>query len=215
MPVNNGSEGEAAAGASKRRYDNRKHRAKTANTRLRILSAGAELARESDAWAWPKLTFKAVAQRAGIAERTVYRYFPSESDLHGAVMSYLTEQVGVDYSAVTMDSLAATVAHIFETIGSFAAAKDGLPRSTAAVRASGAERRQALLRAVKIDFSDEPANEQTALAATLDILWHPSSHALLTESWGMTSQQATRTITWAIDMFRFAAVVHQAHRRLT
>ncbi len=193
-----------ASAAARRDYDSPTRRKQAARTRGQILSAGAELARDSQTWEWSNLTFKAVAERAGISERTVYRYFPSELELHTAVMARLTEEAGVDYSKVTMDSVAATAAKVFETIGSFAAARDGLPRLSAAQQASGRERREALIRAAETEFPGASAEEQAALAATLDILWHTASHALLVESWGMTPREATRTIAWAIKAVRSA-----------
>lgn len=197
--------------AGARQYDSPARRKQTARTRGRILSAGAELARDAEAWDWSDLTFRAVAERVGISERTVYRYFPTENDLHTAVMARLTEEAGVDYSQVTLDTMAATAARIFETVGTFAAAKEGLPRPSAMLKAGARERREALMRAVEAEFPDESDEERVAIAATLDILWHTASHALLVQSWGMSPKEATRTIGWAIDAVRAAVAGRADH----
>ena len=52
---------------------------------------------EFDSWHWNALTFRAVAERAGVGERTVYRHFPTERHLHDAVMARLEEEAGVTY----------------------------------------------------------------------------------------------------------------------
>ena len=73
--------------ASRRTYDNRARQEKAAQTRERIVAAGSELVHDFDTWNWRDLTFKAVAERAGVGERTVYRHFPTERHLHDAVMA--------------------------------------------------------------------------------------------------------------------------------
>ena len=72
--------------ANRRTYDNRARQEKAAQTRERIVAAGSELVHAFDTWNWRDLTFKAVAERAGVGERTVYRHFPTERHLHDAVM---------------------------------------------------------------------------------------------------------------------------------
>ena len=60
-----------------------------AETRDRILDAGSALVHEFESWDWRPLTFRAVAERAGVGERTVYRHFATEQALHAAVMERL------------------------------------------------------------------------------------------------------------------------------
>ena len=47
-----------------------------------------------DTWDWRDLTFRSVAERAGVGERTVYRHFPTERHLHDAVMERLESEAG-------------------------------------------------------------------------------------------------------------------------
>jgi hypothetical protein len=51
---------------SRRRYDNRARQQKAARTRERIVAAGSELVHGFETWSWGDLTFKAVAERAGV-----------------------------------------------------------------------------------------------------------------------------------------------------
>src|SRR5262245_58672451 len=60
--------------AGGRRYDSVVRRERAAQTRDRIVAAGSELAHEFASWDWKPLTFRAVADRAGVGERTVYRH---------------------------------------------------------------------------------------------------------------------------------------------
>lgn len=71
----------------RRRYDSSSRRRQAAETRARIVAAGTELVHGFETWDWHDLTFKAVAERAGVGERTVYRHFPTEQHLHDAVMN--------------------------------------------------------------------------------------------------------------------------------
>ncbi|MGH7858803.1 MAG: helix-turn-helix domain-containing protein, partial [Candidatus Binatia bacterium] len=65
----------------RRRYDSPLRRQQVADTRQGILSAAAKLIHRYPIWKWRELTVRAVARRAGVTERTVYRYFPSERRL--------------------------------------------------------------------------------------------------------------------------------------
>jgi AcrR family transcriptional regulator len=54
-----------------RPYDGTLRRERAAETRERILDAGAELLHRSTVRDWKKLTVRAVAERAGVNERTI------------------------------------------------------------------------------------------------------------------------------------------------
>src|SRR5215468_1751069 len=105
--------------ASRRRYDNRARQEKAAQTRERIVAAGGDLVHGFESWNWRDLTFKAVAQEAGVGERTVYRHFPTERHLHDAVMHRLHEEAGVDYEDVTIVNLAEVTARVLDSMGRF------------------------------------------------------------------------------------------------
>src|SRR4029453_1942129 len=70
--------------SERRKYDSPVRRQQAAETRERILAAGSELVHGFPRWDWRELTVRAVAQRAGVNERTVYRHFSSERELHEA-----------------------------------------------------------------------------------------------------------------------------------
>ncbi|HEV3056512.1 MAG TPA: helix-turn-helix domain-containing protein, partial [Solirubrobacteraceae bacterium] len=90
----------------KRRYDNTLRRERANETRDRIVRAGADLVRQSSIRDWHGVTIRAVAERAGINERTVYRHFPNERVLRDAIMQRLEEAVGIDLAQLRLDDVA-------------------------------------------------------------------------------------------------------------
>ena len=62
----------------RRRYDSTRRREQAAETRGRIVTAGTELLQATSIRDWRALTIRAVAERAGVNERTVYRHFGGE-----------------------------------------------------------------------------------------------------------------------------------------
>src|ERR1700753_4173915 len=70
---------------SRRSYHSPARQNAAAAPRERIIDPGPRLVRGFTTWDWDELTFRAVAERAGVSERTVYRNFPSERHLHDAL----------------------------------------------------------------------------------------------------------------------------------
>src|SRR6476659_3950677 len=132
----------------RRRYDNSARAEKAGQTRERIVAAGSELVHAFDTWNWRDLTFKAVAERAGVGERTVYRHFPTERHLHDAVMLRLESEAGVSYEDVDLTNIGEVSARVFASLQRFAVrASVDTPRDPTFVGVD-ARRRDALLRAV-------------------------------------------------------------------
>ena len=104
---------------NRRRYDNRARQQKAAQTRERIIAAGSELVHAFDTWNWRDLTFRSVAERAGVGERTVYRHFPTERHLHDAVMQRLESEAGISYEDVDLGNLGEVTARVFASLQRF------------------------------------------------------------------------------------------------
>ncbi|MFC5744261.1 TetR/AcrR family transcriptional regulator [Actinomadura rugatobispora] len=185
----------------RRSYDSPVRRRQAAETRERILAAASELVHGFATWDWRGLTFKAVAERAGVGERTVYRYFPTERDLHGAVMRRLEEEAGVSYAGLDLDGLPDVAARAFAALSSFAVSRwtGEYPRQPALV-AEDERRRDALVRAVAPSAPDWSETERRMAAAALDVLWHLPSYERLITAWNLDDDQATRTISWVIGV---------------
>jgi AcrR family transcriptional regulator len=70
---------------SRRKYEQRKRAAQVAETHLRITEAAIEL---HGTVGPARTTLSAVAERAGVERRTLYRHFPTEADLFTACSAH-------------------------------------------------------------------------------------------------------------------------------
>jgi AcrR family transcriptional regulator len=190
---------------SRRRYDSPVRRQRAAETHERIVTAGSALVHELSSWDWRELTFRAVAERAGVGQRTVYRHFPTERHLHEAVMRRLHEEAGVDYGGVSLASLTDLTGRIFASLHAYAAEQSVLEPDDPTFHAVDEQRRSALRRAVEAEAPPGWTGEQReTVAAALDVLWHLPSYERLVSGWGFDGERATATISWLIDLVRTA-----------
>ena len=190
---------ERGADDAPRRYDSPVRRAQVAERRERILDAACELVHEFDSWDWRPLTFRAVAERAGVGERTVYRHFASEQALHEAVMRQLAQESGVDYEGLTLDQVSKIGATVFESMSTFAAppwtdVTDGV------FLAEDERRHAALIAAVDASAPGWTDEERTRAAAALDVLWTAPSYQRLVTGWKLDAGDAADVIDWMITL---------------
>lgn len=168
-------------------------------TRERIVAAGSELVHEFASWDWDALTFRAVAERAGVGERTVYRHFPTEHHLHDAVMERLEQEAGVSYEGLTLTELTAVTERVFRSRMSFSAeASISVPDDPTFV-AADERRRRALLDAVSAAAPSWSDQQRRTLAALLDVLWNLPTYERLVGAWQLPGEDAERAITWMIE----------------
>jgi AcrR family transcriptional regulator len=181
---------------SRRRYDNSARAEKAAQTRERIITAGSELVHAFDSWNWRDLTFRSVAERARVGERTVYRHFPSERHLRDAVMQRLESEAGISYEDVDLANLGEVTARVFASLQRFAVRESvDTPRDPTFVGAD-ARRRVALLRAVSASAPHWTEPEQRVAAGLLDVLWNLPSYERLVGAWGVDTSTATDAVNW-------------------
>jgi AcrR family transcriptional regulator len=186
------------AARTRRPYDSALRRERAAQTRERIVSAGAELIRGASIRDWRVLTIRAVAERAGVNERTVYRHFANERVLRDEVMHHLEQKVGVDLARMRLDDVASAAARIFEHLSAYPLDR----RRPIEPTLIEANRRQhdALLAAVADDAQQWPETDRTVAAATLDVLWSVASYERIVVDWQLDHDDAVRAITWAIGL---------------
>ncbi len=182
----------------RRPYDSPVRRRRVAETRERILAAASALVHELPTWDWRALTFRAIAERADVSERTVYRHFTTEQELRDAVMRRLEEEAGVSYAGLDLDDLAGVTALVFSSLSSFAVSPTVMDDPTFATEDQ--LRRDALRDAVVAEATDWTDVEREMAAALLDVLWNVPSFERLVIQWGLAADDATRAITWAIDL---------------
>ncbi len=185
--------------ASRRTYDNRSRQQKAAQTRERIVAAGSELVHDFDSWNWRDLTFKAVAERAGVGERTVYRHFPTERHLHDAVMQRLESEAGISYEVVDLTNIGDVTGRVFASLQRFSVRKSVEAPQDPTFVGVDVRRREALTRAVTAAAPGWSAAEQHLTAGLLDVLWNVPSYERLVGEWDMDGADATRAIGWLIE----------------
>ena len=184
----------------RRRYDSPVRRRRAAETRARIVAAGSELVHALPSWDWRDLTFRAVAERAGVGERTVYRHFPTERHLHDAVMERLQSEAGVAYDDVTLKTVASVASRVFASLASFEAAPAVAGPSDPTIGAQDDRRRHALLAAVDDAAGEWSETQRGDVAAALDVLWSLPSYERLVVQWNMDPARATAVIAWLIGL---------------
>lgn len=184
---------------SRRSYDSTLRREQAAETRERIVAAGSDLLHLASVRDWRSLTVRAVAERAGINERTVYRHFGNERGLRDAVMHRLEEEAGIDLAAMRLEDIADVSVHIFEHISAYPFE----PRPPLDPTLTDASRRQrdALLDAVSSRASSQwSETDRLAAAAAFDVLWSVASYERLVVDWQLDQGRAVQVLTWVIRL---------------
>lgn len=187
---------------TRRRYDSPVRRQQAAETRERILAAGAELLHGFPTWNWAALTVRAAAERAGVNERTVYRYFATERELRDAVLERFEEESGVDVAGLALDDVAAVTARMLEYVSSFPIAPR-TPRDDT-VAAANARQRAALLAALEPHTAGWSEDDRMVAGAVLDVLWSVVSYERMVVDWELAPDDAIRGLTWAIELIEAA-----------
>jgi AcrR family transcriptional regulator len=167
-------------------------------TRERIIAAGAALLHDHPVWDFDTITVRAVATRAEVNERTVYRHFAGERDLRDAVFRRLEEESGLVIEEVDLTELQQFTEEVLEYVSSFPFEPRG-PRDPTLMAAHGRQRAalQAAVRRAQPRWS-EP--DRTIAAAVLDVLWSVASYERLVADWGVEPKEAVRAATWAIGL---------------
>src|SRR4051794_20704314 len=164
-----------------RRYDSSLRRERAALTRERIIDAGAALVHEFSSWDWRELSVRAVAERAGVHERTVYRHFPTEEVLRAAVVERLQQEAGLRPEDVTIDNIEVQVRQLFTYLSSFSSSAE---RPTDAALAAVDERRKATLLDVITSATPAwPESDRRLAAAMVDVLWGVPTYRRLVDGW--------------------------------
>jgi AcrR family transcriptional regulator len=191
---------EAAGGV--RRYDSPLRQQRAEETRDRIVAAGCDLLRGSSIRDWRALTMRAVADRAGVNERTVYRHFTNERGLRDAVMQRMEAQAGIDLAGLELEGIAEAARRIFAEVSAHP-----LPlRPVLDPTLGDASQRQhaALLRALAPRTEGWSDAERTVTAAMFDVLWGVAPYERLVADWGLDPDDAVRGITWVIGLIEDA-----------
>lgn len=186
----------------RRSYESPIRRQRAAETHERIVAAGSELVHGFPSWDWRGLTMRAVAQRAGVNERTVYRHFSSERELHDAVMRRLVEEADVELEGLRLEEVGDVTRRIFAYLASFPVT----PRSSSDPTFADVDerRRAALLDAVTDPAGEWSEDERRMAAAMLDVLWGVPTYERLIAAWNLDPDQAATAVAWIIGLLETA-----------
>jgi AcrR family transcriptional regulator len=193
------SESEAPA---RRRYDSPLRQQRASETRDRIVEAACDLLSGSSIRDWQGLTMRAVAERAGVNERTVYRHFASERALRDAVMHRLEQQAGIDLDMLQLEDIAEVASRIVTTIASHPLESHAPLDPT--LTEAGQRQREALLRALAPRTAGWADADRAVAAAMFDVLWGVAAYERVAVDWGLGEEDATRGITWVIGLIEDA-----------
>jgi AcrR family transcriptional regulator len=182
----------------RRRYDNTRRREQAEQTRDRIVAAGADLVHESSIRDWRGVTIGAVAERAGVNKRTVYRHFANERVLRDAVFRRTEQEAGVDLATLRLDGVADAATRVFRYVSRYPL--DPPPPLDPTLVDANRRQHDALLAAVKAHAESWSSKDRTLAAATLDVLWALRSYEQLVNDWQLDRDDAIRAITWAIGL---------------
>jgi len=191
----------------KRAYNSPLREQQSRKTRGSIIDAGAELVHGFPAWDWTNLTARAVGERAGVSERTVQRYFPTERLLRDAVLERMVEESGVNLDALTLGEFADVIQRMFTYLSSFAVTPE--KQEDPSFASIDRFRRDALLKAVERAVPDWGESDREAVAAALDIFWNPPLYERLVEAWGLDADRAVGLISWLVTLIERAVQAGQ------
>jgi AcrR family transcriptional regulator len=184
--------------STRRRYDNTLRRKRAGETREAIVTSGAELVRASSIRDWRGVSIRAVAEHAGVNERTVYRHFANERALRDAVMQRLEEAAGVDLSQMGLDDIADVTARVLRFVSTYPV--ESRPPLDPTLAAANRRRHDALLAAAHQHTAQWPAGDRPLAAAIFDALWSVGTYERLVGEWGLDRDGALRGITWVIRL---------------
>jgi len=192
----------SAPARARRRYDTTLRRQQAAGTRERIVAAGSALLHLSPIRDLRSLTLRAVAERAGVNERTVYRHFANERALRDAVMHRLEEEAGIDLTGLRLEDVADVAARIFEHVSAYP--RKARPPLDPTLTEASQRQRKALLRAVTAQAARWPEADRVVAAAMFDVLWSVASYERLVVDWQLDREGAIRGITWVVGLIEEA-----------
>jgi AcrR family transcriptional regulator len=193
---------DARPAPARRRYDSTLRRQRASETRDRIVAAGCELLGGSAIRDWRGLTVRAVARRAGVNERTVYRHLANERGLRDAVMHRLEQQAGIDLDGLRLEGIADVAGRIVTAVASHPLERHAPLDPTLA--ATGRRQREALLRALGPHTAGWTEADRSVAAAMFDVLWGVAAYERLAVDWELDRDEAIAGITWVIGLLQHA-----------
>lgn len=174
------------------------------STRDRIVEAAAELVREAGD---TDVALTAVAARAGIGERTLYRYFATKTELFAALFSHLAQGATDLPPAEGADALV-------ERSRSFFTAYDAQPELLRAMNKGGDElrrsraeyRRQVVRTALGPAVEALPEPRRTQVLAAVHLVTSSDAYLHAKDYWDLDADAVGELCQWVVSTLVRAAL---------
>ena len=170
-----------------------------ADTRRRIVEAALQLLEQQ-----PEEPFshEQISQRAEIALRTIYRYFPSRTELLDAVWQESNKRMALKEYPATEDGLLSSIEPVFRKADENAVLFRALLRSNAGreMRSRDAQRRRANMMKALSPATAHLSNDQRRLViAVFQSLFSGSTWDLMRDRGRLKDGEVSKAIHWAME----------------
>lgn len=179
-----------------RSYSSSLRQSQAQGTREQIVDAAMQLfsAGEADGF-----SHEAVARRAGVAARTVYRHFPTRADLMSALWDRLKRETQTEFPTTERELIAETPKAFLKfdrheaLVRAFLAARAGQE-----VRDLGsAESRAAFQKCLADAMHGMTPKEQARVIAVFQTLYSAPAWQLMRDRAGLSGREASEALRWA------------------
>lgn len=185
-----------------RAYNSPMREEKARETREAIFVALFELM-ESAAGALDEITTEAIAQKAGVQRRTLFRHFATKDELLAAFWPWLNTRIGVSAAPETLQDIVDGPRRAFGRFDAHEAAiRAALHSRTGREMRMGtvANRRARFSHALAPAIASLPAGEAGKVEALAHLLFSASAWEVLKDYGGLTGAQAGETASWALEV---------------
>ncbi|MER8577085.1 TetR/AcrR family transcriptional regulator, partial [Mesorhizobium sp. M1338] len=159
-----------------------------------------------------EITAEAIAEKAGVQRRTVFRHFATKDDLLAAFWPWLNARIGAITSPQTLQELLDGPRTAFPRFDQHEAAmRVALHSRTGRDMRMGTvlDRRRHFAHALNAATAKLPAAETRRIEALAHLLFSASAWEVLKDYGGLDGAQAGETASWALELILSA--VGQSH----
>ncbi|TCU28076.1 TetR family transcriptional regulator [Rhizobium azibense] len=195
-----------------RTYNSPLREKKTRETREAILVALFELM-DSAGGAPDEIGTEAIARKAGVQRRTLFRHFATKDELLAAFWPWLNARIGVSASPETLREIVEGPRLAFRRFDAHESAiRAALHSRTGREMRMGtvARRRACFARALGTAIASLPADGTAKVEALAHLLLSASAWEVLKDYGGLTGAQAGETASWALEVILSAVASGQS-----